>query len=92
LFAAKIRNRQITVMIEGGESVRFYGVIGQLRQVMANLISNALDAASLNSRIWLEAMSKEREVEITVRDEGVGMDEETRRQLFHRSIILLCGE
>jgi light-regulated signal transduction histidine kinase (bacteriophytochrome) len=83
LFAGKIRNRQITVMIEGGESIRFHGVIGQIRQVMANLVSNALDASSPNSRVWLAAVSNEREVEITVRDEGVGMDEETRRQLFH---------
>ena len=83
LFAGKIRDRQITVPIEGGKGVRFYGVIGQIRQVMANLVSNALDAASPNSRIWLEAVSKEREVEITVRDEDVGMDEETPRQLFH---------
>ena len=44
-------------MIEGGESIRFYGVIGQIRQVMANLVSNALDAASPNSRIWLAAAS-----------------------------------
>ncbi len=46
LFAAKLRNRQITVTIGGGESLRFYGVIGQIRQVMANLVSNALDAGS----------------------------------------------
>ncbi len=83
LFAGKIRNRQISVMIEGGESTRFYGVIGQIRQVMANLVSNALDASSPNSRIWFAAASHERDIEFTVRDEGVGMNEETRRQLFH---------
>ena len=70
-------------MIEGGESIRFYGVIGQIRQVMANLVSNALDASSPNSHVWFAAASNERDTEIAVRDEGVGMNEETRRQLFH---------
>ena len=83
LFAGKVRNRQIKVRIEGGESIRFYGVVGQIRQVMANLVSNALDAALPNSSIWLAAACNEREIEIAVRDEGVGMNEETRRQLFH---------
>jgi PAS domain S-box-containing protein len=83
LFAGKTRNRQIMLMIEGGESIRFCGVIGQIRQVMANLVSNALDAALPNSCIWLKAASDNHNIEITVRDEGVGMSEETRRQLFH---------
>ena len=82
LFAAKIRNRQITVTIVGGESLRFHGVIGQIRQVMANLVSNALDAVSVGGRVWLEATANNGELEILVRDEGEGMDEKTQRQLF----------
>ena len=83
LFAAKIRNRQITVTILGGEDLRFYGVVGQIRQVMANLVSNALDAVSVGGRVWLEATTGEGGLEIVVRDEGEGMSEETQRQLFH---------
>ncbi len=82
LFAAKIRNRQISVTIAGGESLRFHGVLGQIRQVMANLVSNALDAVSVGGRVWLEATAGEGVLEITVRDEGTGMSEETQRQLF----------
>jgi light-regulated signal transduction histidine kinase (bacteriophytochrome) len=82
LFAAKIRNRQINLTIAGGESLRFHGVIGQIRQVMANLVSNALDAVPVGGRVWLEATAGKDELEIVVRDEGEGMDEETQRQLF----------
>jgi light-regulated signal transduction histidine kinase (bacteriophytochrome) len=82
LFAAKIRNRHITVTIVGGESLRFYGVIGQIRQVMANLVSNALDAVPVGGRVWLNATTSEGGLEIVVRDEGEGMSEETQRQLF----------
>jgi len=82
LFAAKIRNRQITVTIVGGKNLRYYAVIGQIRQVMANLVSNALDAVSAGGHVWLEATAREGELEIAVRDEGEGMSEETQRQLF----------
>jgi light-regulated signal transduction histidine kinase (bacteriophytochrome) len=83
LFAAKIRNRQITVTIAGGASLRFHGVVGQIRQVMANLVSNALDAVSVGGRVWLDATKGKDGLEIIVRDEGEGMSEETQRQLFH---------
>jgi signal transduction histidine kinase len=82
LFAAKIRNRHITVTIVGGESLRFYGVIGQIRQLMANLVSNALDAVPVGGRVWLNATTSEGGLEIVVRDEGEGMSEDTQRQLF----------
>jgi light-regulated signal transduction histidine kinase (bacteriophytochrome) len=82
LFAAKIRNRHITVTIVGGEGLRFHGVVGQIRQVMANLVSNALDAVSVGGRVWLEATNGGSGLEIVVRDEGEGMSEETQRQLF----------
>ena len=82
LFAAKLRNRQITVTIGRGESLRFYGVIGQIRQVMANLVSNALDAVSVGGRVWLDATTGESGLEIVVRDDGQAMSEETQRQLF----------
>jgi light-regulated signal transduction histidine kinase (bacteriophytochrome) len=82
LFAGKMRNRQVTVTIMGGEEVRFFGVIGQIRQVMANLVSNALDAVSVGGHIWLDAVTHEQTTEILVRDEGSGMSQEVERQLF----------
>ena len=49
---------------------------------MANLVSNALDAVPVGGRVWLEARTGEGELDIVVRDEGAGMNEETQRQLF----------
>jgi signal transduction histidine kinase len=82
LFAAKTRNRQVTVTIVGGEEVRFYGVVGQIRQVLANLVSNALDAVPVGGHVWLDAATHERTMEIIVRDEGAGMSKEVQRQIF----------
>ena len=57
LFAGKIRNRQITVNMEGDRQVRISGVVGQLRQVLANLVSNAIDAAPVEGLVTIGVLS-----------------------------------
>jgi PAS domain S-box-containing protein len=82
LFAGKLRNRQVNVEVVGGEDVRFFGVIGQIRQVVANLMSNAIDAVPVGGRVWMYATTEKDMMEIVVGDEGKGMSEETRRNIF----------
>jgi light-regulated signal transduction histidine kinase (bacteriophytochrome) len=82
LFTGKIRNRQVQVEIEGGEEVLVYGTLGQISQVMANLVSNAVQAVPVGGRIWLSAKTDGKMVEIKIRDNGHGMNDETLRHLF----------
>jgi light-regulated signal transduction histidine kinase (bacteriophytochrome) len=82
LFTGKIRNRQVQVEIEDGEGVRVYGTLGQISQVMANLVSNAIQAVPVGGRIWLGAKTDSDMVEIEVRDNGHGMNDEALRHLF----------
>jgi light-regulated signal transduction histidine kinase (bacteriophytochrome) len=82
LFAGKVRNRQVNVEVVGGENIRFFGVIGQIRQVVANLMSNAIDAVPVGGRVWMYATTEKDMMEIVVGDEGKGMSEETLRHIF----------
>ena len=82
LFTGKIRNRQVTVTANLEDEVSYFGVVGQLQQVVANLVSNAVDAVPVGGQIWLEASANGGLTEIVVRDAGSGMSEETLRQLF----------
>ncbi|WP_260739437.1 ATP-binding protein [Tunturiibacter lichenicola] len=81
LFKGKTASRNISVFTSGGES-EFFGIAGQVRQVLTNLISNAIDAVSVGGSIWLSATEQGSGTQIAVRDNGQGMNEETRRQLF----------
>jgi PAS domain S-box-containing protein len=81
LFKGKIANRDISVYMSGRET-EFFGIAGQVRQVLTNLISNAIDAVPVGGSIWLSATEHENGTEIAVRDNGQGMNEEIRRQLF----------
>ncbi len=81
LFGGRIRNREVEVTATGQETP-FFDVAGQLRQVLANLISNALDAVPVGGRIWLSAEPFKDGIEIVVGDMGAGMSEEVQRHLF----------
>jgi light-regulated signal transduction histidine kinase (bacteriophytochrome) len=82
LFAGKIRNRGVNVLIEGGEEVSIYGALGQISQVMANLIANAIQAVPVGGQIGLSAREDGSMTEIKVRDNGHGMSDEALRHLF----------
>jgi light-regulated signal transduction histidine kinase (bacteriophytochrome) len=82
LFAGKIRNREVNVLIEGGEEVFVYGALGQISQVMANLIANAIQAVPVGGQIRLGAREDGDFTEIKVRDNGHGMNDEALRHLF----------
>ncbi len=82
LFAGKIKNREVNVLIESGEEVRVYGTLGQISQVMANLISNAVQAVPIGGQITLSAREDGDMTEIKIQDNGHGMNDEALRHLF----------
>jgi len=83
LFQGKVLNRSVTATIRGGHDVSICGILGQIRQVIANLVSNAVDAARLGGNVWLEARSLSNGgAELIVGDDGVGMTEEQQLRLF----------
>ncbi len=85
LFAGKIRNRQISVKLEGDREAQFCGVIGQLRQVLANLVSNAIDAAPVGGHVSARILSggpKGRELGFEVQDDGHGIPADVLKRVF----------
>ena len=82
LFAGKIRNRSVSVTVIAGADVEVFGVISQLQQVLANLVSNAVDAAPVGGHITLQAITDSGAVEIIVGDDGPGISDEMQRQIF----------
>ena len=81
LLAGKIRNREVNVTVSGGGTPLF-GVISQLQQVLANLVSNAVDAVPVGGQVWMDAKDWNGRVEIEVGDAGSGMSEEMLRKIF----------
>jgi signal transduction histidine kinase/ActR/RegA family two-component response regulator len=79
---AHARGTPINVRVELEATERMCGSPAELREVLTNLIFNAVDAmpdgGQLSVRTWNTAM----ELYLSVRDTGVGMSDSTRRRLF----------
>ena len=82
LYAGQIRNKEVKVILESGPDIPVYGTLGQISQVLANLLSNAVQAVPVGGRISLACTANSDTTEFTVRDNGHGMSEETLRNLF----------
>jgi len=88
LLQAKIRANGARVEQQGDNLLRVMGIVGELRQVMANLLANSLDAIGQNGRIVLRASASvdpangRPRVRITVSDYGHGMALATTKHIF----------
>jgi light-regulated signal transduction histidine kinase (bacteriophytochrome) len=86
LFAGKIRNKQIDVRQVGGVAdgtpIAGWGVVGQIRQILANLISNAIDAVPMHGGIVIRLLARDGETGFSVEDNGSGMTKAMQSRLF----------
>ncbi len=53
-----------------------------MQRALANLISNAIEASGRGQNVSISADHKEDSLSITIGDDGAGMDQETRENLF----------
>jgi signal transduction histidine kinase len=88
LLESRLRLFQIDVIRDFHEIPRAVAHEGEIRQVIANLLGNAIDALPKGGRIVLRTVpshdwvSGERGIRVTVADNGVGMDAGTRSHIF----------
>jgi PAS domain S-box-containing protein len=88
VYMGKLLALQIDVCRNSGPDVDLYCFSGELRQVFANLIGNAIDAMGQGGRLWLIVRRSRSWVNGTpgirlfVADNGCGMTEATRRRIF----------
>ncbi|MGA9586511.1 MAG: ATP-binding protein [Terracidiphilus sp.] len=88
LFKGKLGAAKVVVDVEPRGKPELVCFAGEIRQVLANLIGNALDAMSSGGRLRVRVRPStdwrkgEPAVRITIADTGVGMSTETRRRIY----------
>lgn len=78
----KGRGIRIGVSIRLGKTPAIMGNVTELREVLVNIMLNAIDAMPAGGTISLRSLREKPWVVVKVRDNGVGMSEETLRHCF----------
>ena len=78
---ARTKSASVTVIVEPGLP-RVRGFVGELNQIWANLIDNALDAVAESGRVEVTASRERHRVVVRVIDNGAGIPDEIRGRLF----------
>lgn len=94
MFSSKTKNRRIHVKLDINTEAQVIGLAGELRQVFANLLSNSIDAVSLDGTIrvrvadaqnngsWQNGNRRIPGVRITIADNGAGIPPANLRRIF----------
>ena len=81
-FIAEEKN--ISIAVDCPAEVRFTGDRARMRQVIANLLDNAIKYTGLSGHVWINASQQNAEVAISVRDDGCGILPEEKPRIWDR--------
>lgn len=76
--------KHINVIMSLEEGLVINGSIDRFRQMMVNLIENAVKYSDEGGRIWVTAAKSAGQITVSVRDEGIGIAPEHHERLFER--------
>lgn len=80
--------KNIELVNDVPEDLKIYADINMMTSVIQNLVSNALKFTDIDGsgKVFIEARQADKNIEITVRDTGLGMTEQQIKNLFHPRI------
>ncbi len=73
-----------TLVIEGATEMKIYGDEERIGQVVNNLISNAVKYSPRGVEVIVQLSSDKQNVQVSVKDYGIGMSEEHLGRIFER--------
>ncbi len=78
----KILAKQLELVTDIAADATVHAHAGEILQVLSNLLSNAIDALPANGKLTIRVRKCEKEVHLTVADEGHGIPSDTLKRIF----------
>jgi len=78
----QLKNQQIELVLELEKLPPVKGDDDMIRQALLNLVMNAIEAMPFRGRLTLASRVADRQVEISVKDTGVGIPETIKDKIF----------
>jgi signal transduction histidine kinase len=76
------KKQKLTLSKETGNNYTVKADEQRLREVMDNLVSNAIKYSPLEKSVWITVKNVEQNVRFEVKDEGPGLTEEDKKKIF----------
>ncbi|MDO5414756.1 MAG: ATP-binding protein [Bacillota bacterium] len=77
-------NKGVEVILDLQEGLFINGSVDRFRQMMVNLIENAVKYSDEGGHIWIRSSKDADKIVVSVRDEGMGIAPEHHERLFER--------
>jgi signal transduction histidine kinase len=82
-FGPAAKGKNINIHLYGNpSSITFLSDKYLINRILENLISNALKYSEKDKNIWIELIEQEKNIRLSVKDEGVGIAAEELKSLF----------
>ncbi len=81
-FAPTALSKNITLLYEPGDEIFSYSDLNMIQTVLRNLIGNAIKYTYRGGTIEIKSVDQGIKTEISITDNGMGMDVKTRKNLF----------
>lgn len=78
------KSKKIELSWQGDESILFEGSQKKIEQLFFILLDNAIKYTKEGGTIHINVQRKKEKIEISVRDSGLGIEEEDQKAIFHR--------
>jgi PAS domain S-box-containing protein len=86
LYSNKLTAKNIRVEREFASVPSLFGIPGELKQVISNLVSNAVDAVETNGKIWFRLRGLDDQnggrIQVVIEDDGPGIPDENLERIF----------
>jgi PAS domain S-box-containing protein len=86
LYENKLRNKNVTVRCDVQSAPLVNGLVGEFRQLFANLVSNAIDAVQIGGSITISGrpaqVNGSHGAEVRITDDGAGIPAEHSQRIF----------
>jgi two-component system, sensor histidine kinase and response regulator len=84
LYCEIAKQKQITLVNEVQPDVKAFADLNQVFLIIRNLLGNAIKFTPVGGQITLSSKQVSNFIEVAIADNGIGMNEETRRKIFNK--------